>query len=226
MRALVDMESSGLVAMLEGDKYDDLGRMYALLKRVDGGMGLMRQVGGARVHACVRACVGIACVGVCAFCMRALLKRVDGGTGLMRQVGGGPASWGLARLAMAAWPASFQRGGLARQVPAERRIAAQAVRPSVSAECQHAHASAAPPPPALQVMGDHVKESGRQLVMDQERQKDPIRWGAGMVCFVCVCMCMCLYVCVSVCVCVYARVHAEGPHQVGGSVLGVLCVCV
>jgi hypothetical protein len=25
-----------------------------------------------------------------------------------------------------------------------------------------------------QVMGDHVKESGRQLVMDPERQKDPI----------------------------------------------------
>ncbi|KIZ00668.1 cullin 3 [Monoraphidium neglectum] len=44
MRALVDMEGSGLVAMLEGDKYEDLGRMYGLLKRVEGGPGLMRQV--------------------------------------------------------------------------------------------------------------------------------------------------------------------------------------
>jgi len=25
-------------------------------------------------------------------------------------------------------------------------------------------------------MGDHLKESGRQLVMDPERQKDPISW--------------------------------------------------
>lgn len=45
MKALVEMEGSGLVAMLEGDKYEDLSRMYALLKRVvDGGLGLMRQV--------------------------------------------------------------------------------------------------------------------------------------------------------------------------------------
>jgi hypothetical protein len=45
MKALVEMEGSGLVAMLEGDKYDDLARMYSLLKRVvDGGLALMRQV--------------------------------------------------------------------------------------------------------------------------------------------------------------------------------------
>ena len=50
MRALVDMEGSGLVAMLAGDKHEDLARMYALLKRVDGGLPLMRQArfAGAR----------------------------------------------------------------------------------------------------------------------------------------------------------------------------------
>jgi hypothetical protein len=47
MKVLVEMEGSGLVAMLEGDKHDDLARMYALLKRVvDGGLALMRQVRG------------------------------------------------------------------------------------------------------------------------------------------------------------------------------------
>ena len=50
MRALVDMEGSGLVAMLAGDKHEDLARMYALFKRVDGGLPLMRQArfAGAR----------------------------------------------------------------------------------------------------------------------------------------------------------------------------------
>ncbi|GBF91645.1 hypothetical protein Rsub_03949 [Raphidocelis subcapitata] len=50
MRALVEMEGSGLVAMLRGDRFDDLARMYALLRRVaDGGLALMRQVMGDHV---------------------------------------------------------------------------------------------------------------------------------------------------------------------------------
>ncbi len=35
MRALVEMEESGLVPMLVGDRYEDLGRMYSLFRRVD-----------------------------------------------------------------------------------------------------------------------------------------------------------------------------------------------
>ena len=34
MRALVDMENSGLVPLLEGDKYEDLARMYSLFRHV------------------------------------------------------------------------------------------------------------------------------------------------------------------------------------------------
>ena len=33
MRALVEMEGSGLVPLLEGDKYEDLARMYSLLRQ-------------------------------------------------------------------------------------------------------------------------------------------------------------------------------------------------
>ena len=44
MRALVDMENSGLVPLMRDDRYDDLLRMFALLKRVDGGAALVRQV--------------------------------------------------------------------------------------------------------------------------------------------------------------------------------------
>ena len=44
MRALAEMESSGMVALLEGDKYEDLHRMYMLFKRVDKGLDLMRSM--------------------------------------------------------------------------------------------------------------------------------------------------------------------------------------
>ncbi len=33
MRALVEMEGSGLVPLLEGDKYEDLSRMYSLFRQ-------------------------------------------------------------------------------------------------------------------------------------------------------------------------------------------------
>ncbi len=42
MRALAEMENSGVVPLLEGDKYEDLQRMYMLFKRVEGGLDLLR----------------------------------------------------------------------------------------------------------------------------------------------------------------------------------------
>lgn len=41
-KALVEMENTGLLALLRHDKYDDLKRMYGLLKRVDGGLAMIR----------------------------------------------------------------------------------------------------------------------------------------------------------------------------------------
>lgn len=46
MRALADMENSGAVPLLQQDSYEPLARMYALFKRVEGGLELLRQVGG------------------------------------------------------------------------------------------------------------------------------------------------------------------------------------
>ncbi|PAN08015.1 hypothetical protein GQ55_1G372500 [Panicum hallii var. hallii] len=44
MHRLVDMENSGLVNMLVDDKYEDLGRMYALFRRVPDGLSRIRDV--------------------------------------------------------------------------------------------------------------------------------------------------------------------------------------
>lgn len=44
MNRLVEMENSGLVSMLIDDRYDDLGRMYSLFKRVSTGLGLVRDI--------------------------------------------------------------------------------------------------------------------------------------------------------------------------------------
>eukprot|EP00250_Pteridium_aquilinum_P009541 c18739_g3_i1 orf=2-844(+) len=44
MNRLVEMENSGLVFMLIDDRYEDLGRMYSLFKRVSTGLGLVRDV--------------------------------------------------------------------------------------------------------------------------------------------------------------------------------------
>ncbi|GJP50323.1 hypothetical protein CLOM_g9454 [Closterium sp. NIES-68] len=44
LRLLVDMENSGLVPMLVNDKYEDIARMYRLLKRVPAGLQTMREV--------------------------------------------------------------------------------------------------------------------------------------------------------------------------------------
>jgi cullin 3 len=42
MRTLVSMENTGLVALLQQDKYEDLRRMYALLRRVEDGLNLIK----------------------------------------------------------------------------------------------------------------------------------------------------------------------------------------
>ena len=44
MQRLVHMENSGLVNMIVDDKYEDLGRMYSLLRRVPNGLSLVRDV--------------------------------------------------------------------------------------------------------------------------------------------------------------------------------------
>lgn len=44
MRALVEMEHSGLIPMLRDDKYEGLARMYHLFRRVEGGAQLIRTV--------------------------------------------------------------------------------------------------------------------------------------------------------------------------------------
>lgn len=51
MRALVEMENSGLVVLLEQDQYDDLARMYSLFKRLDDGLGLIRKMMGDHLKA-------------------------------------------------------------------------------------------------------------------------------------------------------------------------------
>lgn len=38
MQALLEMENSGLVALLRDDKYEDLARLYSLMRRVDTGL--------------------------------------------------------------------------------------------------------------------------------------------------------------------------------------------
>eukprot|EP00262_Sarcandra_glabra_P005528 TRINITY_DN1720_c0_g1_i1.p1 TRINITY_DN1720_c0_g1~~TRINITY_DN1720_c0_g1_i1.p1 ORF type:complete len:735 (+),score=139.79 TRINITY_DN1720_c0_g1_i1:318-2522(+) len=44
MQRLVHMENSGLVNMLVDDKYEDLGRMYSLFRRVPDGLSMIREV--------------------------------------------------------------------------------------------------------------------------------------------------------------------------------------
>lgn len=49
MKALVEMEGSGLVPLLTDDAYEDLARMYSLFKRVDEGHNLLKTVMGNHV---------------------------------------------------------------------------------------------------------------------------------------------------------------------------------
>lgn len=49
MKALVEMEGSGLVPLLADDAYEDLGRMYSLFKRVEDGLPLLKLVMGNHI---------------------------------------------------------------------------------------------------------------------------------------------------------------------------------
>ncbi|GIL75860.1 hypothetical protein Vretimale_5569 [Volvox reticuliferus] len=44
MAALLEMENSGLIALLRDDKYDDLSRLYSLMRRVDNGLPTVRNM--------------------------------------------------------------------------------------------------------------------------------------------------------------------------------------
>ncbi|KAG2493302.1 hypothetical protein HYH03_008438 [Edaphochlamys debaryana] len=44
MTALLEMENSGLIALLRDDKYDDLSRLYGLMRRVDTGLPTVRSM--------------------------------------------------------------------------------------------------------------------------------------------------------------------------------------
>ena len=44
MTRLIHMNNSGLVNMISGDKYKDLGRMYKIFRRVPNGLTLIRGV--------------------------------------------------------------------------------------------------------------------------------------------------------------------------------------
>jgi len=44
VKALVEMENTGLLALLRLDKYEDLHRMYMLFRRVDGGLATVRSM--------------------------------------------------------------------------------------------------------------------------------------------------------------------------------------
>eukprot|EP00741_Cyanophora_paradoxa_P016671 tig00020934_g16100.t1 len=57
MRHLVEMENSGLVAMLKDDKIEDLARMYDLFRRVPQGLNTMRDVLGTHLRAVGKAVV-------------------------------------------------------------------------------------------------------------------------------------------------------------------------
>lgn len=57
MQGLVEMEGSGLIALMRMDKLEDLARMYSLFKRVDRGLDLMRQVLGDHLKETGRALV-------------------------------------------------------------------------------------------------------------------------------------------------------------------------
>lgn len=51
MKTLMEMENSGFIALIEGQKYEDLGRMYTIFKRVPGGLDLLRATMGGYIRA-------------------------------------------------------------------------------------------------------------------------------------------------------------------------------
>lgn len=57
MTELLEMENSGLIRLLRDDKYEDLGRLYMLFKRVDNGLSAVRTMMGEHIKESGRALV-------------------------------------------------------------------------------------------------------------------------------------------------------------------------
>jgi hypothetical protein len=64
MRPLVEMESSGLLALLRTDALGDLGRLYALLRRVEGGLALVRGMMADTIREQGRHLVNVRCAAL------------------------------------------------------------------------------------------------------------------------------------------------------------------
>ncbi|KAG2450508.1 hypothetical protein HYH02_005009 [Chlamydomonas schloesseri] len=58
MTPLLEMEHSGLIALMRDDKFDDLGRLYSLMRRVDNGLATVRHMLCEHVKEVGRALVG------------------------------------------------------------------------------------------------------------------------------------------------------------------------
>lgn len=52
MQTLVEMENTGEVALLEGDQFRDLARMYTLFYKVNGGLDLIKTTMAEHVKQC------------------------------------------------------------------------------------------------------------------------------------------------------------------------------
>jgi cullin 3 len=49
MTPLLEMEHSGLIALMRDDKFDDLGRLYCLMRRVDNGLATVCAASSSRL---------------------------------------------------------------------------------------------------------------------------------------------------------------------------------
>jgi hypothetical protein len=126
MRSLVEMDGSGLVPLLQADRFADLGRMYVLFKRVEGGNELLRQVGGA-------------------WAWVPLDARLE-------------ETWGSLLMMRNPYTQSLEHASVCPMLP-------------------YRFLAPLPPKPFnLQTMGGHLREVGKALVLDPERQKDPAEW--------------------------------------------------
>jgi hypothetical protein len=61
MHALMELDGSGLVAMVEAESIEDLSRMYSLFRRVPGGLDALRAAMGAHIRSTGKALVQVHC---------------------------------------------------------------------------------------------------------------------------------------------------------------------
>ena len=57
MQGLAEMENSGLIPLLQHDKYEDLARMFTLFRRIERGLEFMRSMMGDHLKETGRALV-------------------------------------------------------------------------------------------------------------------------------------------------------------------------